>query len=340
MPGVYKTHAEPQPQALKALSRQVTAIVEKNGLPSSWAWTKSESLAAWVDRVKLLPKTPRERSLSQVLQMVAVRVNVASGFDREAKGHSGLKLAHYGRFSAPMREQVGILSHAILFAKTALEKAFDEAKLTPLQAQALWAPLLLGSIVDPGQIQGPRRALAAEAQALLTTTGADFVALATKLAAAATLQAASAHSAFTAAECKLIDEVMDRATNAGNSGKMKQSQVEGASMKLLFDDIFARDLGGNALGNLDAPKRAGTITSVTPAKVYVQLDDPDVEVRLSIEDLRRLCPNANFHLEDEGASLVGDAAAATAVTRLLIGQEIKVQATHHDGDRLHFAIVD
>ena len=111
-------------------------------------------------------------------------------------------------------------------------------------------------------------------------------------------------------------------------------------MKLLFDDIFAKDLGGNALGNLNAPKRAGTITSVTPAKVYVQLDDPDVEVRLTIEDLRRLCPNANFHLEDEGASLVGDAGAATAVARLLIGQEIKVQATHHDGDRLHFAIVD
>jgi hypothetical protein len=57
-----------------------------------------------------------------------------------------------------------------------------------------------------------------------------------------------------------IDEVMDRATNAGNSGKMKQSQVEGASMKLLFDDIFAIDLGGNALGGRIASHSEGEVS--------------------------------------------------------------------------------
>jgi hypothetical protein len=113
----------------------------------------------------------------------------------------------------------------------------------------------------------------------------------------------------------------------------------------LFDDLFAQDLGGNPLGDPNAPKRAGTITSVTPGKVYVQLGDPDVEVRLSVEDLKRHCPDASFHLEDEGCSLVGQAPAGLsaeggAVGHLLIGQEIKVQATHHDGERLHFAIVN
>jgi hypothetical protein len=177
--------------------------------------------------------------------------------------------------------------------------------------------------------------LAAAAQALLSATPSSRPALATTLAAQASAQAPS----LSQDEQKLIDEAMNRAMNAGNTSKQKQGQVESAGMKLVFDDLFLKDLGGNPLGNPNAPKRAGTITSVTPAKVYVQLHDPDVEVRLSLDDLKRDCPGSCFHLEDEGVSLVGDSAAAQAVRHLLIGQEVNVQATHHDGDRLHFAVV-
>lgn len=339
VPGIFRVHAEPQGGAKKALARQVAVIVEKNGLPSTWLWQKSESLAQWVDRLKVLPQSSgaagdRERALSLVLQTAAVRINVASQYERDPGKHSGLQLEHYGRFSAPMREQVGVMSHAVLFAKTALETAFDQAKLTPQQATALWAPLLLGAVVDPQKIPPARQQLAQQAQALLTTTGPELIALAKTLAAQAQQQAPSLSSD----EKKLVDDVMNRAMNAGNTSKMKQGQVEGAGLKLLFDDLFLQDLGGNPLGNPNAPKRAGTVTSVTPAKVYVQLKDPDVEIRLSLDDLKRHCPNAAFHLEDEGVSLVGDNQAASSVARLLVGQEIQVQATHHDGDRLHFAV--
>ncbi len=341
VPGIYKVHAEPKKQAMQALWRQVKTIVAKNGLPATWAWQdRKETVAAWVDRIKKLPAAgpagDRERALSQVLQMTAVRVNVSSGFDRNPGKHSGLQLDHYGRFSAPMREQVGVVSHAVLFAKDALERAFDAAKLTPAQAQALWAPLLLGATVDPNKIPPARRALAAEAQQLLTASPSTLAALATSLAA----KSLSIGGPLTPEEYKLINEVMDRATTAGNTSKMKQGQVEGAGMKLVFDDIFMSDLNGNPLGNLNAPKREGTVTSVTPAKVYIQLKDPDVEVRLSMDDLKRNCPGSNFHLEDDGVSLVGDGSAAANVARLLVGQSIKVQATHHDGDKLHFAVVD
>ena len=341
VPGLFKVHDEPPPQALQALARQVSVIVDKNGLPPTFKWDTTalgpagggESLSAWVDRIKTLPTTPRQQSLSQVLQLAAVRINVSSGFADEAGPHSGLKVDHYGRFSAPMREQVGIISHAILFAKTALEACFDDAKLTPQQAVALWAPLLLGAVVDPQKIPPARQELAKQAQALLTSTGPERIALARSLSAAALSQA----PALTDAESKLIDDVMRRASGAGNSSKMKQGQVEGAALRLLFDDLFAKDLGGNPLGDPNAPKRSGTITSVTPGKVYIQLSDPDVEIRLSVEDLRRHAPTATFHLEDEGCSLVGDQGGAVA--RLMIGQEIKVQASHHDGERLRFAIV-
>lgn len=335
VPGLFKTHPEPAPQSLQALARQVTVIVDKNGLPPAFKWdSKQESLAAWVDRIKPLATTPRQESLCQVLQLAAVRINVSSEFADAPGLHSGLKVDHYGRFSAPMREQVGVISHAILFAKTAIENAFDQARLTPAQATALWAPLLLGAVVDPLKIPPARRALAQKAQELLRSTGPDLIALATALSAEALAQG----PALTLDEKKIIGEVTRRASGAGNTSKMKQGQVEGAAMRLLFDDLFASDLGSNPLGDSHAPRRNGTISAVTPGRVYIQLSDPDVEVRMSTEDLKRHCPTATFHLEDEGCSLVGDQAGPVA--RLLVGQEVKVQATHHDGERLHFAIVD
>lgn len=334
VPGIYKVHAEPHPQAFKALWRQVKTIVAENGLPESWRWkAKSESLAQWVDRLKTLPTTPREKNAALALQMIAVRINAPSGFDSKPGAHSGLKLDAYGRFSAPMREQVGILSHAIVFAKTALESAVA-AGLSADDARALWAPLLLGSVVEPEKIPSARRALAAQAQALLSSSPAELLPLAQELARAARAQAPG----LSAEERALIEKNIQRAVDAGNNSKMKQGQVEGAGKRLVFDDIFANDLGGKPEGNPNAPRRGGTIMSVTPSKVYIQLDDPDVEVRMSIDDLRRNCPNASFHLDGEGVVLKGTD-ATSEVKRLVVGQSITIQATHHDGDKLHFAVV-
>jgi hypothetical protein len=235
-----------------------------------------------------------------------------------------------------MREQVGVMSHAVLFAKDALEKVAVDGKLSPAQARALWAPLLLGATVPPADIPAPRRALAAAAQQLLATTGAERAAIAVRLAEEAVRQA----PALSAEEQKLVDAVFDRAMNAGNNSKIRQGQVEGAALRLLFDDLFLSDLGGNPAGNPAAPRRAGVITAVSPSKVYVQLHDPDVEVRVGLDDLRRLCPGAKFHLEEEGCALVTEAASAGPLSRLYVGAEVKLQATHHDGEKLRFTVVE
>ncbi len=335
VPGLYKVHREPADGAYRALARQTGELARMHRLPDQWHWKpQAETLSSYVDRLKTLPANDREQRLSLVLQQQAVRINVASEFGREPGVHSGLKVDHYGRFSAPMREQVGVVSHAVVFAKDALERAVVAGGLSTAEAHALWAPLLLGALVAPGDIPVERRSLSAQAQALTSSAPEALGALAKSLAASATAQAPS----LSAAEQKLIDTVVERAKNAGNSGKMKQGQVDGASRKLLFDDLFNNDLGGNAAGNPNAPKRAGVVTSVTPAKVYVQLRDPDVEVRLGMDDLRRHFPDARFHLEDEGCSLVGESASA-GVPRVVVGGEIELQATYHDGDRLHFGIV-
>lgn len=339
LPAIYRTHQEPSPAAYKALARQSHELVRQHQLPTTWAWDPGrESLSAWVDRLKTLPTSDRERELAQVLQQSAVRINVASEYRCEPGQHSGLKVDHYGRFSAPMRELVGVLSHAVLFAKDTLEQAV-EAGLPIADAQALWAPLLLGATVPPKDIPDDvagRRALAAEAQTLLSTSPTALLSVATALAQKAKAQAAGLTDAETAA----VGKIFDRARASGNSGKMKQGQVEGAARKLLFDDLFMKDLGGNPMGTPTAPRREGVITALTPSKVYVQLRDPDVELRLGMEDLRRHAPDARFFLDDEGCALVTNNENAGAVARLTLGGHIAVQATHHDGDRLHFAIVD
>ena len=334
LPGIFRVHDEPGEGALRALSRQVHTLVERHGLPDSWRWRRDETLAAWVERMKTLPTTKREGELSLVLQQAAVRINVSSEYQRQPGPHSGLKVEHYGRFSAPMREQVGLMSHAVVFAKDALERAVAAAGLSPDDALALWAPLLLGATVDPARIPVARRALAREAQSLLSSSSSSLPGIARALAAKARPQ-----GPLSAEEQRLVDGVFDRAMQAGNNGKIKQGTVDGAARKLLFDDLFMHDLGGNPLGRPDAPKHRGVVTAVTPGKVYVQLRDPDVELRLGIDDLRRHTPEARFHLTDEACALVADRADAGPVARITVGGEVFVQATHHDGDRLHFTIV-
>jgi ribonuclease R len=336
LPGIFKVHAEPADGVYRALARQSDVFARTHTLPETWKWKpQQESLSSWVDRLKALPTSSHEQRLSEVLQQAAVRINVASEFKGEPGAHSGLKLDHYGRFSAPMREQVGVVSHAIVFAKQAVERAVASGAITTVQAQALWAPLLLGALVAPDKIPESRRALAAQAQQLLSASTEQLPALAAHLASQAAAQAPE----LTAEERRLVDNVVTKAIAAGNSGKMRQGQVDGASRKLLFDDLFNTDLGGNALGNPNAPRRTATITSITPAKVYLQLHDPDVEVRLGMDDLRRHCPQARFLLDDEGTALVTNDPDAGAVARLVIGNDVQIQATHHDGDRLHFGIV-
>jgi exoribonuclease R len=333
VPGIFRTHAEPEPSAYAALSRQIDVVVRRHRLPDTWRWSPTEPLAAWVERLQALPTDPRERALSSVLQGLSTRINEASSYAREPGVHSGLKVDPYGRFTAPMREVVGLVSHAVLFAKSALERGAEAAGLSAAEAQALWAPLLLGAVVPPGHIPAPRRALADAAQALLRAGPDTIGPLARQLAD----EALAEGPGLTEADRRAVDAIVDRAMGAGNESRQRQKQIDGGARKLLFDDLFMRDLGGLAMGTPDAPRRGGYVTSVAPGKVYVQLDEPDVEVRLGADDLARRAPGARFYLDAEGAALTTKRPDGKR-SRVYVGDRVEVQATHHDGEKLHFAL--
>ena len=341
IPGIFRVHPAPDPAQYEALRRQIDVVVGDSGLPATWRWNSNESLSAWVERFKgngspaINPRTEREREMALVLQTQAVRINVASEYAREPGVHSGLKVSPYGRFTAPMREAVGIASHAVLFAKNALEAAFAQGAITQPEALRLWDHLLLAALVDADQIPVERRAVVEDCRAFLAMGVVELGS-----AARALSDAIAALPAVDKKEQQLIEKVMDRALQAGNSSRMKQKQVEGGALRLLFDDLFRSDLGGMPDGNPHAPVRSGTIVAVTPGRVYVQLRDPDVEVRLGIDDLLRDNSTARYLLDREGCELRREDGGGGAAASLVVGRPINIRATHHDGERLHFGVVD
>lgn len=334
VPGIFRVHAPPAPEKLQALRRQLGAIIDANGAPSSWKWQREETLARWVERLRALPTTPRERSLSRALQGQVLGVQVSSEYARDPGLHSGLMVEGYGRFSAPMREAVGVLSHATLVQLESLKRVAalvgdDHPALVPL-----WEHMLLGALVDPRELEPVRATLAQRAVALAELRGAAL-----EQETRALLDDVR-RSRPTDKEKALVDKSVDRALQAGNQARMKQRQAENASLRLLFDDLFLSDLRGVPEGdpNNPAPTRSGTVTMVSPGKICVQLDDPDVTVKIGREDLTR-AGGESLVLDNEGAEL-RCSAPGLGERRLLVGQQVKVRATYHDGEKLHFTVVE
>ncbi len=326
VPGIYRVHPPPGPAKLRALRRELSAVVDGNGAPASWKWRNDETLAAWVDRLKALPSTDRERALAQALQAQIIGIQVASEYAREPGLHSGLMVEGYGRFTAPMREVVGLVSHATLMQLESLRRVralgiVDDAKLP-----ALWDHMLLGALVDEKELAPDRAALAARCAALEGLRG-DALAQAARAALAALAPAPPLSSEDKGA----VERVLARALDVGNKSRMKQKQCDAASLRLLFDDLFLRDLHGVPGGDPSRPStpRSGTVTAVSPGKIVVHLDEPDVEVKLGRGDLG----DGDFRLERDGAEL------CCGARRLLVGQPVEIRATHHDGEKLHFALV-
>lgn len=334
-PGIFRVHAPPSREKLAALRRQLAAIVDANGAPASWKWQPNEALTDWVERMQRAPTNDRERGLSHALQGQVLAIQVASEYSREPELHSGLMVSGYGRFTAPMRELVGLLSHATLVQLDSLKRV-RELGVSDAQLKSLWDHMLLGAIVSPGEMAPARAALAKRAVELEPLRGPKLLDAARVLLRELT--------PVDPKEAKLVDATFEEAVRVGNESRMKQKQCDNAAMKLLFDDLFMNDLGGVAAGRPDAPVREGTVTSVSPGKVTVLLREPDVEVKLTRDDL-----GDEMMLERDGAELRckrhaktaqgAQAAVNASEKRVLIGASVQIKATHHDGDKLHFTLV-
>jgi len=107
---IYRVHPPPAERRLASLEQRVRAMVRGRGLdPVRWAWNRQRStLAAWLSA---LPSEGEDGRIAEVLHRQAIVSCGRAGFTATPGGHHGIGADIYGRFTAPMREVVGVYLH-------------------------------------------------------------------------------------------------------------------------------------------------------------------------------------------------------------------------------------
>ena len=115
---VFRVHEAPSEGSREHLARMLEAMAAAHGLDSEllrWRRDAGESLGDFLDRLRGEPGVGRR--LLAAVERQALITNQRSVFSSEPGRHFALGVKPYARFSAPMREIVGIFTH-----KEALEK--------------------------------------------------------------------------------------------------------------------------------------------------------------------------------------------------------------------------
>ncbi len=113
---VFKVHERPPESRVQELETLVEGVVAARGLdPEVWTWRSrrthgdaGETLAAYLARI---PVEGPGGDVGRAIHRQAIWINRRSEFTVEAAPHHGIGAEEYARFSAPMREVVGIFTH-------------------------------------------------------------------------------------------------------------------------------------------------------------------------------------------------------------------------------------
>lgn len=110
---VYRVQPGPDPSRLEGLARLTEATARRHGLDANaWAWRPAEApLAEYLRRLPAAAPGSKEDRVARALSRQAVMVNLRSEYSTEPGPHTGVGAEPYARFSAPMRELVGVYLH-------------------------------------------------------------------------------------------------------------------------------------------------------------------------------------------------------------------------------------
>jgi exoribonuclease R len=121
-----------------------------------------------------------------------------------------------------------------------------------------------------------------------------------------------------AEDLALRDEVLKSA----NASKLRQKRVTNECNKLVIDHTFQDDL---ELPYKQRPARSGTVLGVKSDRLYVQLDEPPLEVKLYAGDIGQVTDERPVRSED-------------AVT--MIGHHKGREVRWRLGDRIDIKVLD
>jgi ribonuclease R len=130
---IYRVHPAPSPQKMQAFEEMLASLVAAQDLaPQDWLWSSNGKRQLW-EYLDALPVGGKEGRIASAIHRQAVMANLRSTFQTEAGAHHGVGAEVYARFSAPMREMVGVFLHREL-----LEAESGEGQQNPeLRQQVL-----------------------------------------------------------------------------------------------------------------------------------------------------------------------------------------------------------
>lgn len=123
---IYRVHPPPSAKKIEAFESTLEALCRAHRLDESvWRWERAgdKTLAEFL---RELPSDGDAARIARAVHRQAIMVNVRSSFQEEADGHHGVGADAYARFSAPMREIVGVFLHKETWEKLAGEGLKDE----------------------------------------------------------------------------------------------------------------------------------------------------------------------------------------------------------------------
>jgi ribonuclease R len=115
-------------------------------------------------------------------------------------------------------------------------------------------------------------------------------------------------------------ELRDRVIDAGNRAKATQNLIDKEARLLVIDQVLHADLH---VRREERPIRRGIVLGVSHDKIYVELDDPPLEVKVYLEDLGR-----RLSATRERSALEGPSGIAFAV-----GDAIRLRVDRYDPAR-------
>ncbi|MBI5513303.1 MAG: RNB domain-containing ribonuclease [Deltaproteobacteria bacterium] len=106
---IYRVHPAPEPARLAHFAALSQELAAEWGHGPDWCWSPaSEPLSLFLSRV---PVEGPGGDLGRALHRQALVTNFPGSFSAEPGGHHGVGARAYARFSAPMREVVGVFLH-------------------------------------------------------------------------------------------------------------------------------------------------------------------------------------------------------------------------------------
>jgi ribonuclease R len=110
---IYRVQGGPEPERLEQLAKLTGFLAKRQNLPESpWVWNRETTpLASYLSGLPRTEPHTREDRLVAAITRQAVMVNLRSEYSIEPGPHVGVGAEPYARFSAPMREMVGVFLH-------------------------------------------------------------------------------------------------------------------------------------------------------------------------------------------------------------------------------------